>query len=472
MSIIQLLYGSLTAVPVPFSPAILFASGEQGVWYDPSDLSTLFQDTAGTTPVTEVGQLVRRMLDKSGRGNHATQTGSSAVIPRLEARYNLLLSTEDWSGPTTPWFYSGSTTQTYQGTGSVPVVTANYATAPDGTMTATRIQLNLNGGTSSNDRSGLVQAVSSRFDGSSYVASCYVKALDATSDAQLLAATRLVMPTSASGSLFTGNIESSNIVDVGNGWKRLFRTVVPNGSSEADPDFTFQIIGNIGTIDSLDILVWGAELKIRDDYNIFPQYQKVVTATNYVTTSTMGGQVFPYYLNFDGSVSTTYFMSTPSTIDFSATDKITVFAGVQVPVNDATSAKMVAELSASSASNNGTFSLYRYTKTSSFVNKGTTLVQVTNSNSLLSTRSVITALGDIGGDICSLDDSASISVQSSGSDQGTGNYGNYRMWIGSRNGASNFLAGRLYSLIVRSSATSAGDITSVETWIDGKMNSP
>lgn len=56
----------------------LFANGEQGAWYDPSDLSTLFQDAAGTTPVTASGQPVGRMLDKSGRGNHATQTVSAS----------------------------------------------------------------------------------------------------------------------------------------------------------------------------------------------------------------------------------------------------------------------------------------------------------------------------------------------------------------------------------------------------------
>lgn len=55
-----------------FTPELLFKSGEQGVWYDPSDLSTLFQDSAGTTPVTASEQPVGRMLDKSGRGNHAS----------------------------------------------------------------------------------------------------------------------------------------------------------------------------------------------------------------------------------------------------------------------------------------------------------------------------------------------------------------------------------------------------------------
>lgn len=59
--------------PPPFSPAQLFAAGEQGAWFDPSDLSAMFQDTAGATPVTATGQSVALILDKSGRGNHASQ---------------------------------------------------------------------------------------------------------------------------------------------------------------------------------------------------------------------------------------------------------------------------------------------------------------------------------------------------------------------------------------------------------------
>lgn len=48
-----------------FTPLSLFASGEQGAWYDPSDMSTMFQDAAGTTPVTAVEQPVSLLLDKS-----------------------------------------------------------------------------------------------------------------------------------------------------------------------------------------------------------------------------------------------------------------------------------------------------------------------------------------------------------------------------------------------------------------------
>jgi hypothetical protein len=65
-------------VVVGFTPLDLFQSGEQGVWYDPSDLSTLFQDAAGTTPVTSDGDPVGLMQDKSGNGNDATQVTSAA----------------------------------------------------------------------------------------------------------------------------------------------------------------------------------------------------------------------------------------------------------------------------------------------------------------------------------------------------------------------------------------------------------
>jgi hypothetical protein len=52
-------------VATVFSPVSLFAASEPGVWYDPSDLTTMFQDTAGTTPVTTPGQTVALLLDKS-----------------------------------------------------------------------------------------------------------------------------------------------------------------------------------------------------------------------------------------------------------------------------------------------------------------------------------------------------------------------------------------------------------------------
>lgn len=63
---------------VPFSPSQLFSEGQQGAWYDPSDLATLFQDAAGTIPVTSDGDPVGYVRDLSGNGNHATQSVSAS----------------------------------------------------------------------------------------------------------------------------------------------------------------------------------------------------------------------------------------------------------------------------------------------------------------------------------------------------------------------------------------------------------
>jgi hypothetical protein len=57
--------GLLADTTSTFTPAQLFAQGEPGAWYDPSDFSTLFQDVGGKTPVTAVEQSVGLMIDKS-----------------------------------------------------------------------------------------------------------------------------------------------------------------------------------------------------------------------------------------------------------------------------------------------------------------------------------------------------------------------------------------------------------------------
>lgn len=64
-------------------PWILFGPGKAGAWYDPSDLSTMWQDSAGTVAAA-VDQPVGRINDKSGNGNHATQaTAGKRPILRL-----------------------------------------------------------------------------------------------------------------------------------------------------------------------------------------------------------------------------------------------------------------------------------------------------------------------------------------------------------------------------------------------------
>lgn len=65
---------SLTRRSSSFSPLSLSPLA----WYDPSDLATLWQDTAATTPVTADGQAVARIDDKSGNGRHMTQATAAA----------------------------------------------------------------------------------------------------------------------------------------------------------------------------------------------------------------------------------------------------------------------------------------------------------------------------------------------------------------------------------------------------------
>lgn len=59
-----------------WTPAALFAEGQQGVWYEPKP-EYLYQDAAGTIPVTADGDPVGYMQDLSGNGNHATQSVSA-----------------------------------------------------------------------------------------------------------------------------------------------------------------------------------------------------------------------------------------------------------------------------------------------------------------------------------------------------------------------------------------------------------
>jgi hypothetical protein len=47
-----------------WTPAELFLNGEQGAWYDASDCTTMFQDSAVTQPVTALGQSLGTWLNK------------------------------------------------------------------------------------------------------------------------------------------------------------------------------------------------------------------------------------------------------------------------------------------------------------------------------------------------------------------------------------------------------------------------
>ena len=92
----------------------LFANNEQGFAYNPNDLSTMYQDAAGTIPVTAAGQLVGLMLDKSksltlgvelntnkfttNLTGWAAPLAGSSVIEEGEAKITFTGSLENTSG--------------------------------------------------------------------------------------------------------------------------------------------------------------------------------------------------------------------------------------------------------------------------------------------------------------------------------------------------------------------------------------
>ena len=56
----------------------LFRPSDAGFWLDPATIGTMSQDIAGAVPVSMFGQAVGRIVDRSGKGRHATQAVAAA----------------------------------------------------------------------------------------------------------------------------------------------------------------------------------------------------------------------------------------------------------------------------------------------------------------------------------------------------------------------------------------------------------
>jgi len=337
----------------------LFADGTPGVFYDDSNMSTLFQDSAGTTPAV-LESPVGKQLDLSGRGNHRSQA-TSANRPLLSARYNLLLgtaslATQSITTVATSYtiYFTGSGTVTLSGT-YIGVFTAgtNTFTATAGTLTATVV-----------------------------------------------------------GSVLTADIRPTN------------QTVT------------------------------------------LPAYQSVTSSTVYDTAG------FPQYIKYNGS---NQFLSTAS-VDFTATAQMSVFAGVR-KLSD--SYEMIVEQSVAVGSNLGTFAvgvgsgLSGTTASAYFsASHGSAVISV---NQIAQTASayaapltnVLATQCDISGNSVILRLNGSQVATASGS-QGTGNYGNYTLYFGMRAGTSLPFNGQEYQMIIVGKTLTAAQITSTETFVNGK----
>jgi len=407
---------SLTA---SFSPAMLFTGSTTGAWYDPSDLTTLYRDAAGTLPVTAVEQPVGLMLDKSGRGNHAfNPSGNSANFPVLSARYNLLTKTEDFSDAA--WATLGTVTRT-----------PNYAVAPDGTTTAQRVVFSQN---SSSDQFFQVVSVTS----TTYSQGVWIKVPSGSALIKF--------------GFYDGAIKTSALT-LTTTWQYFTATQLLTAGAGARLMWLYPDGAGYAT----EIYVWHPDLRVANDALNQPAYQRVNTSTDYDTVG------FKPYLTFNG---TNQWLQTNS-IDFTYTDKMFVSAGVRYQNLAATS--VAAELSASLSANNGTFIIYgENTSTAKFASKGTFSSGFISSATLSAPITIVqSGLGNISGDQAILrinGDQAAIST----ADQGTGNYGNYPLYIGARAGSSLWFNGRLYGLVVTGKQASAAEITSTETYINQK----
>lgn len=246
----------------------MFAANEQGIWLDPSDFSTLFQDAAGTTPVTALGQPVGLIRDKSGRGNHASQT-TAASRPTVEARVNLLTYSEQMGNAA--WQKTRTT------------VTSGAITGPLGAL-ADKISEDTS--TNTHYISQLVFVPS----GVLYTASIYVKAAGRTR-AMWYMTDNATGPSEANINLATGTVTltgygswtgtSASIADVGDGWYRVTVSGVKGAGTVIDSILLFA--DNSGAYDYTGDGVSGMYATAAQfEYGPVSTYQKVNTATDYV----------------------------------------------------------------------------------------------------------------------------------------------------------------------------------------------
>lgn len=237
--------------------AELFANGEQGVWFDPSDISTLFQDAAGTIPVTGVEQPVGLMLDKSGNGKHASQATTTAR-PILSARYNLLTATDTLVG--------GGWTALAPNT----TVTPGFS-SPLGENTAARVQMPATSGSLLNHSFNAIAGHTYRLR--------FLARRGGTSTSFSFG-----FSATSSGALINGTV-----TDLGDVWREFFVDYTAPSSGQL-----WAGIDNVNNGQAVDVLIAGIDLRLAVDVPNLPSYQRVVSSSEYQTEG------FPYYLSFDG----------------------------------------------------------------------------------------------------------------------------------------------------------------------------
>lgn len=190
-----------------------------------------------------------------------TLTNIAANTPRIgvgsgllveESRTNILLQSQTID--------NAAWTKTNAGTGSVAVVTADQGVAPDGTTTADRVQLALNGGTTTSDLSWLRQAVTVS-SSTTYAWSIWMKSNTGSTYV-------VSLPDVTTGALITATVTPE--------WKRFDIASTTGGAFTAGlPGIRLRGGLTPANSDSADLLVWGGQLEV----GAFP--------TSYIPTTTV-----------------------------------------------------------------------------------------------------------------------------------------------------------------------------------------
>ena len=390
----------------------LFSAGEQGVWYDPSDLSTLFQDAYGTTPVTAVGQPVGLILDarraeifkitKADLLDNAKWTGYNSVLGGTPTAVQLADGTVR---------ITRNSTSTY--VGFAP--RANAYSLPPGCVVHFKYSVK-----------------SKTNNASSFSGEPYYKWREVNPNwfGEIPSTSALTRNTVAI------NYTAAPITTWSIGWAPyLFGFYMFGAADEYIDVFDFEITAYA------------------------PAARQLTAASRPTLQQDSSGK---YYLSFDGVDD---YLSTGS-IDFTATDKMTVLAGVR-KLSDAATATLF-ETSSSIINNNGTLFFGSPTSTNSyqFNSKGSSESVAGSGNGVYVApiTNVVAGISDISGDSVILRVNGNQVAQST-ADQGTGNYGNYPLYIGRRNGASLPFKGHLYGLIVRGAQTDDLHLTHAEKYL-------
>jgi hypothetical protein len=433
---------------IAISPAALFASNEVGVWYDPSDLTTLFTDTTGSTPVTAAGQSVALMLDKSKR-------------TFFESRRNLLTYSEDFADAS--WTKANSS------------VTANALIAPNGTLTADSLVSTITGGSNT----AYVDRVVPVSTSTNYTYSVYIK--KGTSPTSVLNFFRF-SPFSQVVGIINWSTETmavagaillgSSFIHVGNGWYRASLTI--NSGTATSLVWRVYVRGaGTDNVSGEYVHIWGAQLEPGSTATAYQPIAAFPTAWpgNHAVQATASARPIyrvdangRSYLEFDGTDDS---MAT-SAINFTGTDKMTVFAGVR-KLSDAAVA-VLAELGPISSTTDGTFGLFApivLTGDYRWRNRGTLVSDANAPGFSAPDTAVLAATANISADTAALRRNG-VQVATSSQDMGTGNYANQPLYIGRRASTSLPFNGHIYGLIVRGAQSTDSQITNTETWLNGK----